>query len=466
MSAEHRSPSPRKIRPWDSPLNPEQAGAAVGVARAVAMHLRMRESVEAAVLAAERQTAFPKSIHWQASSVAQGFAGLALMHAYLDTCFPDEGWGRPAHRCLQLATWDAEGQVGTPPAMFSGLGGLAFVTNALAERGDRYAPLRAALEGVVLPATTKFARGLAEPPAAGISVGAFDVISGLSGIGAYLLSRHEQPGPAAVLQDVLSALISLTCEDDGLPRWYTPAHMVMDETMRSYYPHGNLNCGLAHGIPGVLGVLALADLAGVEAPGLRDAIARVAGWLVENRCDDQWGVNWPNAVPLARTELPDGRTRLSPAAATTAPFGPSRCAWCYGPPGVARALWLAGAALDEAPYRDLAVAAMEAVYRRPIPQRQIDSPTFCHGVAGLLQITLRFGHDTGLPLFTDAARALTDQLLSLHDPNSALGYYTIEPNGGRVDQPGLLDGAPGVAMVLLAAATCAEPSWDRLFLLS
>jgi hypothetical protein len=30
----------------------------------------------------------------------------------------------------------------------------------------------------------------------------------------------------------------------------------------------------------------------------------------------------------------------------------------------------------------------------------------------------------------------------------------------------LLDGAPGVALVLLAAATPVEPTWDRLFLLS
>jgi hypothetical protein len=35
-----------------------------------------------------------------------------------------------------------------------------------------------------------------------------------------------------------------------------------------------------------------------------------------------------------------------------------------------------------------------------------------------------------------------------------------------VDRPGLLDGAPGAALVLLAAATDVEPAWDRVFLLS
>jgi hypothetical protein len=108
---------------------------------------------------------------------------------------------------------------------------------------------------------------------------------------------------------------------------------------------------------------------------------------------------------------------------------------------------------------------MEGVYRRPIADRWIDSPTFCHGVAGLLQITLRFAHDTGLPMFTAAACALTEQLLDLYEPDSLLGYRSLEPPGS-VDRPGLLDGAPGVALALLAAATPVEPSWDRLFLLS
>jgi hypothetical protein len=87
-------------------------------------------------------------------------------------------------------------------------------------------------------------------------------------------------------------------------------------------------------------------------------------------------------------------------------------------------------------------------------------------VAGLLQITLRFAHDTGLPQFQEAARALTRQLLDLREPETLLGYRSIEQEGRRVDQPGLLDGAPGVALVLLAAAGGVEPGWDRIFLLS
>jgi lantibiotic biosynthesis protein len=273
-------------------------------------------------------------------------------------------------------------------------------------------------------------------------------------VGAYLLWRRENEKAATTLSSVLRGLIALTREEDGVPCWYTPAHLIADDTMTHLYPHGNLNCGLAHGIPGPLGLMALGLRLGVAVEGLTEAIERTADWLGRNRVDDDWGVNWPTAVPLR------------PNGASAASEEPSRTAWCYGSPGVARALWLAGEAIDHSGYRELAIKAMEAVYRRPLRERHIDSPTFCHGVAGLLQVTLRFAHDTGLPLFTEAAETLSEQLLSLYDPDSLLGYYSLEPGGQRVDQPSLLDGASGVVLVLLAAATDAPPTWDRLFLLS
>jgi hypothetical protein len=109
---------------------------------------------------------------------------------------------------------------------------------------------------------------------------------------------------------------------------------------------------------------------------------------------------------------------------------------------------------------------MEAVFRRPIPARMIDSPTFCHGVAGLLAIVLRFARETDAPVFLDASRALAGQVLAAFEPGSRLGFRNIEFGDNHTDQPGLLDGAAGVALVLLSAATGVEPSWDRAFLLA
>ena len=119
----------------------------------------------------------------------------------------------------------------------------------------------------------------------------------------------------------------------------------------------------------------------------------------------------------------------------TAGGGPDRSAWCYGSAGVARALWLAGVARDRADWRGLAVEAMRGVCERPVYARMLDSPTFCHGVSGLLQVTLRFGHDTGLPVFADAAALLTERLLGMHEPGTLAGYRGVELGGQRVRLP-------------------------------
>ena len=90
----------------------------------------------------------------------------------------------------------------------------------------------------------------------------------------------------------------------------------------------------------------------------------------------------------------------------------------------------------------------------------------CHGVAGLLHITLRFARSTGRPGFFQEVQSLSEQLISLYQPDSLVGYRHREIADTLVDNPWLLDGAAGVVSVLLAASTPCEPVWDRLFLLS
>lgn len=435
---------------WHPTLAATSCATATAVAQEVAGRLRERSQIEAALLAAKDQTAYPESAGWQAYSIAQGDAGLAVMCGYLDAGFPGTGWDQIGREYLTRAARGAEAEAYLSTSLFEGLTGLAFAAWSLSRAGTRYRRLLAGIEAALLPQVLALAADL-QRQRLGVSVGAFDVISGLAGVGAYLLCRRAEPEPSNALHAVLHALVALSWEENGLPRWHTPAHLTGSAGMRDQYPSGHLNCGLAHGVPGPLALLALAYHDGVRVAGQAEAIDRLAGWLAQHRMDDAWGVNWPTAVPLDPGD---------------APACPSRTAWCYGSPGIARALWLAGKALDRQDYQDLAIAAMEAVYRRPLSARFIDSPTFCHGVSGLLQITLRFAHDTGLAQFTAAADALIQQLLALYDPATRLGYYSIEPDGRRVDQPGLLDGAPGVVLVLLAAATDREPGWDRLFLLA
>ncbi len=440
-------------QPWTPLIANKLADKALVVAKQVAERCKDREQVLAANDAALKQTVFPRTIYWEPHGIAQGDAGLALMCAYLDACFPMEGWDQIGHEYLTWAARGAEAAGAQHLGLYSGLAGLGFSAWSLSRNGSRYKKLLTSLD-------YNISSHALEPSAAlagrrGVAVSEFDLIVGLSGVAAYLLQRGYEPPMDVALRAILDSLVALTEETDGIPHWYTPYHLLAGEGMAEHYPEGNLNCGLAHGIPGPLAVMVLGLEAGIPVEGLREAVTRTAQWLVRHRSGDPYGINWPTVVPY----FADGN--VEPARLDS-----SRAGWCYGTPGVARSLWLAGRALDDETLQQIAVEGMEAVYRRPIEERRIDSPTFCHGVAGLLQVTLRFAHDTGLPIFADAASALTEQLLAMYDPERALGFCSIEPGGNLVDQPGLLDGAPGVALVLLAASSNAEPTWDRLFLLS
>jgi lantibiotic modifying enzyme len=259
-----------------------------------------------------------------------------------------------------------------------------------------------------------------------------------------------------LLPAVLDGLVWLTGSEGSTPRWMTPSEYQVDERLLDLFPGGALNCGLAHGIPGPLAALSTAMSLGSRVAGHAAAVRSAAQWLADRRFEDAWGLNWPSAVAA----YPDASTSAWDAM-------PSRASWCYGAPGVARSLWLAGQALDDDGLRDTAVCAMSAVLGRPIHAWGIDSPAFCHGLSGVLQVVLRFAVDTGAPQFIEGASHLVDRLIGCYSPDRPLGFASPEPpDNTLVDRPGLLEGAPGVVLALLAAATDIEPSWDRLFLLS
>jgi hypothetical protein len=249
---------------------------------------------------------------------------------------------------------------------------------------------------------------------------------------------------------VLEPLVALVRSDGELPAWHTPGALLPPPERREY-PGGLLDCGLAHGLPGLLALFALSLSAGSDVAGLRDAIRVGAAWLRGASIEDPWGPNWPFHVPLAGG---DGGG------------APARAAWCYGAPGVARALWLAGAATADDDLRRLAVDAIEAVHRRPAPERRVPAPIMCHGTAGLLQITLRLAADADSTHLRASAAELAAGLVDAFEPDSLFGYRDLDPDGTPADRAGVLEGAAGVLLALLSAASAAEPRWDRMFLLA
>lgn len=446
------------ISSWTTTLSSRLCDSARAMALEIASRVSDLETLKSATRVSPTQASIPGLVTWNPPAIAQGSSGLAVLFSYLDSCFPENGWDLNGKQHLEFAARTLEANGLQSLGLFGGASGVGFATWCLSKNGLRFRGLASSIdEAITNPVIQLLDRMKCSKR--GVAYHDYDAISGLAGIGSYFLCRADQAMASEVLHNIITYFVQLTLDHDNLAGWYTPHNLLNDSHMSVAHPNGVINCGLAHGVPGPLALLANAALNGIRVEGLQHAIVRIVDWLVCHRCDDDWGINWPTVVPLELDE------KGLQAGSSTAMPG-SRSAWCYGSPGISRAIWLAGKAVGRVDYEVVAIEAMKSVFSKPVSDRQIPSPTFCHGVAGLLHLTCRFANDTGLPLFRDAAADLAERLIEAYEPQSILGYRSIEANGRRIDNPGLLDGAPGVALALLSAASTAVPIWDRLFLLS
>jgi lantibiotic modifying enzyme len=419
----------------------------------IAERMRDREYVSAIMETARKRVSNAASPSLSSTvNLASGDTGIALMYSYLDACFPEQRWDALAQHYLQCAAAKTqEAQIGTP-GLFDGTTGMAFTLRQASRGGTRYRKtLNTLHEGLCAQVLARLWRH--SGPEEGTALHDFDLISGAAGILAYLVSLEQ---PAAVIQQAIAHLLEylLWLGEPGQPagreRWYISPARLPNDLHRQAFPQGNFNCGLAHGIPGPLAALSLTWLAGYRFPGLRETIAYLADWIIGHRIKPAWGIDWPDSIPLESASTADEWQRLSP----------TRTAWCYGAPGVARSLWLAGSVLEDDQLRRTGIAAIESALRHQFVQRDILSPILCHGTAGLLHICLRFAHESQSSLVQAQIPLLVEQILEVFHPSFPLGFRASDEDM-LVDQPGWLGGAPGIAMVLLAATTDVMPTWDR-----
>ncbi|MER5647363.1 lanthionine synthetase C family protein [Streptosporangium sp. NPDC002524] len=272
----------------------------------------------------------------------------------------------------------------------------------------------------------------------------FDLVSGLTGIGVYLLHRY---GGDDQLRGVLSYLVRLTepltVDGEALPGWWCGTAAGGELPQR--WPGGHGNLGLAHGIAGPLALLATAMRRGTTVTGQAEAIDRICGWLEQWHCGagaDPW---WPGMI--SQSERRTGTVRQS---------GPQRPSWCYGTPGLARAQQLAALALDD-PQRQ---RRAEEALARCVAGEQLSllgDASVCHGWAGLVLSTWRAAADAG-----DGGK-LADLL-----PRLQAGMEYHLRRHGPPARGGLLEGEAGVLLTQHTTAANAPPSsgWDACLLLN
>jgi len=414
---------------------------------------------------------------WAPVTLSNGLPGVAAFYA--EAARRDPAWLSFAHRHLKaagelLSSAPSRGLHAGPASVLAAAQGAAGANRHYRALRRRLAARVAAEQMLRLDD----AAGRARRGEIGVSWADYDVIHGVSGTLRLLLDSAADPDESApdvdeAVERSLRHLVALAqpIHRDGytVPGWWVPnRHQPVAEDRREF-PDGDFNLGMAHGAAGPLAVLAAAVRSGREVEGQRDAMARLAEWLIGWTLQDDDGVYWPCRVSWADEVGP------RPASAFT------RSAWCYGAPGIAAALHQAGTALGVVAWRAIAVGALHSVIAREPASWHLDGPTICHGEAGLLQIVTRVGRAEGDSALLAAAQRIVERVLQAADPDSAFVFAHLVPDspdgwhsatGYRaLDIAGVLEGAAGVACALLdAVAPGEEPTpsraWDRCLALS
>jgi lantibiotic biosynthesis protein len=373
-------------------------------------------------------------------SLATGDAGPAIFHAYLARTRPGSGHARLASAHLARAGATLA-DVPLPPALHEGFTGVAWALQHLQ-------PPEPAAEDPLAGIDEALLEHLSQSP----WQGDYDLISGLAGFGVYAAERLPRPAAGLLLERLLDRLEE-TAErrPEGLT-WRTDPELLPD-WQRQLCPNGYYNLGLAHGVPGVIGLLGLMCQAGVLVQRARPLLEQAVAWLLAQRLpgvEDASYARWLGA---------DG------------PGDPARSAWCYGDPGVAAALLLAARAIGEPDWERQSVALALAAAHRPRERAGVVDAGLCHGAAGLAHIFNRMAQATGDERLAEAARVWFQRTLEFRQDGQGIGGFLAwapEADGTPAwkADPGLLTGAAGIALALLAASYPHEPQWDRVLLVS
>jgi hypothetical protein len=384
-------------------------------------------------------TVMPSPAQLRSQSLAEGAAGIALRHLEQTANQPEAT--ASAHLWVAAAAHGPQA-CGLDAGLYYGLPAFAFALRVAEEAAPgRY---RRTLQEVDRR-LHDLVRHRLEHAYARIRRGQhttlpeFDLIYGLTGIGAHLL-RHS-PDDDALLQ-ILSYLVRLSepIRIDGSTQvgWWTEQDPHL--SVSPGFPGGHANIGVAHGISGPLALLALASIPGVRVDGHHDAIERICAWLDTWRQDSPGGAWWPQWITAADRDV--GHVKQD---------RPGRPSWCYGTPGVARAQQLAAIAIGDVRRQHMAEHAIAGCLADPNQVGAITDPGLCHGLAGLVQTAWRAAADATAPGIAAALPRLIDAL-------------TDAP---PAPDPGLLLGDAGLALARLTVNRGAvHTGWDTCLLIA
>jgi len=427
---------------WTPILGGELGECVGGVIQAIAQALRQPPLA----LIPDHVSAPPMSQVVADGSLAGGRAGLAVLFACLAESSLVDGAEEIAIEFLNNAV-ESVAKVPSAPSLYGGFTGTAWAMTHLegrifdADDGDPNEAVDEALR-----------EHLSRSPWRGD----YDLVSGLVGFGVYALERLPRQTGVGCLELVMDRLDETAERTAQGITWFTAPELLPDH-QRKEFPEGYYNLGLAHGVPGVIALLGQvcangdARLHGAR-QNARALLDGAVAWLLVQQPKDHGFPPW-----------------VGPGISPT----PARLGWCYGDLGIAVALLQAARGAREPAWEREALRIARRCAERPVEQSGVVDCCLCHGTAGVGHLFNRLFQATRENSLREAARFWFARTFDMRRPDEAIAGFPVwfrarhRPVEARwVADPGILTGAAGVALALLAATTDIEPEWDRMLLVS
>lgn len=280
----------------------------------------------------------------------------------------------------------------------------------------------------------------------------FDLIRGLVGIGVYGLERRSRP----ILTSVLSHLEAMASRRPTGLAWANPStyHALPDQERTK---EGNFDCGMAHGTPGVIGLLAGMLANGIEPDRVSTLLYGATDWVLSVRQPSSSEGLLPTWVPGSQQPPQEPQT--------------TRIAWCYGDLGASIALFSAAACLKNQSFLKFGSELGLNAAERPFENSGVLDAGLCHGSAGNAHVFGRLFQLTCDRIFLDISRRYLEMSIAMFNPNTGFGGFEPYGSPGAVgthtgEDRSFLGGAFGIGLSLLAASSSRDPAWDRTLLLS
>lgn len=351
-------------------------------------------------------------------SLAAGLAGALLMQSHLYSLQPEEARGERIIKMIASLIHQVQTRE-MSTGLWDGLTGILYSL----EYTLKVAPV------LVPPAVVEFIGNMDDLLIGYVAPDAepqhFDIISGIAGLGAYALMRTNINAARLLYQAVEARLIGLSSMIASGRVWRTLPQFMSPFASTESREHGHVDLGLAHGLPGVVQLLAGAVRHGLATPQTGTYLREACDALISLQSDSMDGARY------AYFDIHPSDSRL---------------AWCYGDLSAAFAIYSAADALRHPVWLQMARTLLLERLQKPESSFGLEDAALCHGHSGVLHLVQKIAVRDQQPAY----------MRFVNERRAALG----EGSDDFESRAGLLEGHAGVLLVLQNSPDLGRHHWD------